>query len=164
MSHKQLFKDIVLRFAQESKCESKKVAALAVKNNRIVSTGINGTISKYINCCDYFKQYYNDNNILESLNLTYDEWIKTSEWRKLHHEWSNIHECHAEINMIIEASKNQVLLKDCDIYVSLQPCEHCTKSLISLEVKNIYYVNAYDKNKPESMQLLKDCNINIEQI
>ena len=159
-SNKKLFKDIVLRFAEESKCESKKVAALAVKNNRIVSTGINGTTSKYINCCDHFSNVYKE----LKLDISYIDWKKTSNWREMHHAWSNIHEIHAETNMVIEASKNQITLQGCDIYVSLQPCEHCVKLLISLGVKNIYYVNAYDKTKPESMDLLKKCKINIEQI
>lgn len=160
IKNKKLFKDIVLRFAEESKCESKKVASLAVKNNRIVSTGINGTTAKYINCQDYFKNLYNELKI----SMSYDEWKETLEWRQIHHDWSNIHEIHAEANMIIEASKNQVTLQDCDVYVSLQPCEHCVKLLISLGVKNIYYINVYDKTKEDSIKLLNFCGINIEQI
>ncbi|NJO88895.1 MAG: hypothetical protein HC831_08020, partial [Chloroflexia bacterium] len=53
---KNLFKDIVLRIAEESHCESKKVAAIAVKNGRIIATGINGSISGLTNCDEYWKR------------------------------------------------------------------------------------------------------------
>jgi dCMP deaminase len=51
----QLFKDIAERFSQESHCLSKQVAALAVKNGRIIGTGINGTVAGDVNCDEYFK-------------------------------------------------------------------------------------------------------------
>ena len=50
--------NIYLNIAEEigkmSKCIQLKVGAIAVKNGRIISTGINGTPAGFINCNQYF--------------------------------------------------------------------------------------------------------------
>ena len=53
MKHK-FFIDTAIRLGQESKCVSKKVGAIIVRDGRIISTGYNGTISGYHNCNDIF--------------------------------------------------------------------------------------------------------------
>jgi dCMP deaminase len=55
---KALFKDIVLRISQESHCLSRHVAAIAVKNGRIIATGINGTPAHTENCDEFFKKEF----------------------------------------------------------------------------------------------------------
>jgi len=155
-----LFKDIVIRFSKESHCESKKVAALAVKNGRIIATGINGTPAGHENCNDYFKKEYKKRNI----QIPYKEWIQTSEWREEHHIWSNNNEIHAEQGLICEAVRNGINLSNVDIYISLQPCVHCAKLLAALKPNTIYYVNDYDKSSDESINLLNKSNILIKKI
>ncbi len=44
------FINIALELATASKCVSKQVGAVIVKNGRILSTGYNGTPAGYINC------------------------------------------------------------------------------------------------------------------
>ncbi len=155
-----LFKDIVLRFAQESHCESKKVAALAVKNGRIIATGINGTPTGFINCDEHFKVLHTSENI----QLPYNEWIKTPEWRTIHHEWSTQYEIHAEQSLICEAARNSTDLSDTDIYISLEPCVHCAKLLAALKPNRIFYVNKYDKSMLSSAVMLSELGFLLEQI
>ena len=155
-----LFKDIVLRFAEESHCESKKVAAIAVKNSRIIATGINGTPEKVLNCDDYFRKEYQKNKI----SISYNEWIKTPGWREQHHQWSDIKEIHAEQNLICEASRNGINLSEVEIYISLKPCIHCAKLLAALKPKVIYYINDYDKSSDDSQKLLEECGIHLIKI
>ena len=49
--------------------------------------------------------------------------------------------CHAEINVINKASKKLGTwrLDECDMYVTLQPCEMCAGAIISARIKNLYY-------------------------
>lgn len=157
---KELFKDIVLTFSKKSKCESKKVASIAVKNGRIISSGINGTPSGYINCCDYMKNLHKYYKIEQS----YEEWKKTDEFRELHHAWSNEVELHSEMNLIADAAKRGAQLKDCDIYVSLEPCQYCIKLLIALSPRKIFFVNSYDKSVSDPKDLLNSNNILFEQL
>jgi len=52
---------IFLKMAKElksfSKCEKVHVGCIIVNNNRIITTGVNGSASGHENCCDKF---YND--------------------------------------------------------------------------------------------------------
>lgn len=158
-NQRKLFMDICERFAQESHCLSKKVCALAVKDNRIICTGINGTSSGLENCDDYFRQYHKDNNI----QIPFDDWIKTKEWRELHHAWSLKNELHGEASLITEAARRGIRLKDCDIYVNLSPCNECSKLLFALKPKNIFYKTQYDKGDDMSL-MFKLFDINYKQI
>lgn len=155
-----LFRDIVIRFSQESHCESKKVAALAVKNGRIIATGINGSIAGLTNCDDYWKEQHK----IQKISMDYWNWIQTSEWREQHHAWSNLNEVHAEQSLIAEACINGINLSGIDIYVSLQPCPHCAKLLGALKPKRIFYVNEYDKSDSYSKLLLNAAGVKLEKI
>lgn len=162
-AEEKLFRDIVLRFARESHCESKKVAALAVKNGRIIATGINGTPKGLMNCDDYFRRRYK-NNVKGFEKLSYEDWLKTSRWRREHREWSEKNEIHAEQNLIVEACKNGISLEGVDIYLSMEPCIHCTKLLAALGPNCVYYVNEYDKADEYSRKLLKESGIKFKQV
>lgn len=156
----QLYKDICLRFAEESKCLSKKVGCIIVKDNRIISSGINGTTPGHVNCNDYWKQYHKDNNI----NLPFDDWLKTSEWRELHHKWSEEHEHHGETNALMFAAKKGIYLRGSSVFISLEPCIHCMKSLLLIEPEVVYYINEYDKNNVRAKDYFAERNIKCEQI
>ena len=49
---------------------------------------------------------------------------------------------HAEINAIKEASKylNDWRLSDCDLYVTLEPCDMCLEVIKESRIKNVYYL------------------------
>ncbi|MCR4581150.1 MAG: nucleoside deaminase [Bacilli bacterium] len=49
---------------------------------------------------------------------------------------------HAEINSIKEASKylNDWRLSDCDLYVTLEPCDMCLEVIKESRIKNVYYL------------------------
>lgn len=133
-----------------SKCVSKQVACLLVKEGRIISTGINGTPKGYKNCCDHFPMG-----------------ITSYADRELHHAWSNVHEIHAELNAINAAARFGNEIDGCTAYVTLKPCIHCTKTLIGAGVKKIIYDVAYDKNgsdEPALNRLLEECGVDCQQL
>ena len=49
---------------------------------------------------------------------------------------------HAEINVILEASKKlgRWNLSDCDLYVTLKPCSMCLEVIKQARIKNVYYL------------------------
>ena len=127
-THK-IFLNIADELAKFSKCASKQVGCVIVKNNRIISSGVNGSPSGYTNC----------NEIFETENMT------CPEYREFHHKFSESIECHAEENAVITAAKYGISLKDSIFYVSMKPCERCLKLIVGLGVKVIYYRKEYDK-------------------
>ena len=110
---------------KESKCVSWQVGALLVRDGRIISTGYNGTLKGAPNCCDV-----HDPNGFD---------------REEHRKWSPKHEIHAEQNAIAVAAKNGIALDGCTCYCSLLPCNTCLLMLIQSGIREIVYVEPYDR-------------------
>jgi len=137
------FINIALEIARASKCVSKQVGAVIVKDGRILSTGYNGTPAGYTNCCDYWDGEY------------------TSE----HHEWSKTYEIHAEMNAIIWAAREGISIKGATIYVTLEPCSDCSKNIIASGIKRIVYDKSYEHTNSDIVtKFLKDNDVSIEQV
>jgi dCMP deaminase len=137
------FINIAKEIATASKCVSKQVGAVIVKDGRILSTGYNGTPSGYINCCDYWDNKYT----------------------KEHHEWSKLYEIHAEMNAIIWAAREGISIKDATIYVTLEPCSECSKNLIASGIKRIVYEQSYEHNNSKALsKFIEDNGVIIEQL
>ncbi len=137
------FINIAHEIAKASKCVSKQVGAVIVKDGRILSTGYNGTPSGYTNCCDYWDGKYT----------------------KEHHEWSKTYEIHAEMNAIIWAAREGISIKDATIYVTLEPCSECSKNIIASGMKRIVYDKAYEHtNSKVVAEFIKANGVVIEQI
>jgi dCMP deaminase len=148
----RLFGELALRFAKESHCLSKHVCCLAVKDNHIISTGINGTPSGTPNCDYIWQQTHRDCGI----KMDFNEWITTDAFKKMHHEWQG--DIHAEQNAVAYAAKVGISLKGCDFYCTLLPCEACAKLLVACEPRTVYYIEDYP-SKHFSMSVFNACRI-----
>jgi dCMP deaminase len=137
---------VLAELKRESKCVSRQVSALIVKDGRIISTGYNGTLKGAPNCCD-----------------AHD---KDSFDREEHHMWSLMNEIHAEQNAIAVAAKTGISLDGCICYCSLQPCNTCLLLLIQAGIMEIVYVDSYDKCNwsPGLMKTVGDLGIVIRQV
>lgn len=144
----KIFMRIAEDFATLSHCISHRVGCVAVIDNRIIATGINGTPKGMVNCDELFYDYQSDRD------------------RQDHHEWSLAHEIHAEMNVIIFCAKNGITLDGATLYSTVQPCQHCTKNLLQSGIKRIVYKYPYDKAISSDLirNYIKDNNIIIEQI
>ena len=137
------FINIAHELSKASKCVSKQVGAVIVKNGRILSTGYNGTPAGFTNCCDHWNNEY------------------TSQ----HHEWSKTYEIHAEMNAIIWAAREGISINDATIYVTLEPCSDCSKNLIASGIKRIVYDKSYEHTESSVVTtFLRQNNVTIEQI
>lgn len=147
-------------FEKKSKCEARKVCAIIVKDNNILSIGINGSLPGKTNCCDKFKKINNQwfkikddieytlPNSLEKVKvgrlqlISYDDNNPNS-----HHMWALINEIHAEINAIYKANKLHNNISGSTMYVSYCPCINCAKILALYGISKIIYVNDYDDDR-----------------
>ena len=144
--HKTFLK-ITLLVAEHSKCSRLKVASLLVKDNRILSTGINGTPRGTENCQDHFKDIDKT-----SESFYYD-----------HHIFSEREEIHSEINAILFAAKNGVKINDTILYITISPCINCAKAILAAGIKEVYFIKKYDRNQ-DSIEYLTKQGIRIQQI
>lgn len=128
--------------AKRSKCVSRQVGAIIVKDDRIVSEGYNGTPKGYINCCEHFEEYNEE-----------------------HHLWSNTHEIHAEMNAILWSARKGISIEGGTIYSTTKPCLQCTKNIIASGITTIYYSDEYSKNDDETLDaFLRENKIDIQKI
>jgi dCMP deaminase len=143
MLNDQNFINIAKEISSASKCVSKKVGAVIVKNGRILSTGYNGTPSGYVNCSTHWDGRYT----------------------KEHHTWSKTYEIHAEMNAIIWAAREGIRINGATIYVTLEPCSDCSKNLIASGIQRIVYDTAYEHTDSDIVsKFIIDNNVSIEKL
>ncbi len=71
---------------------------------------------------------------------------------------------HAEANAILNASQN---LEDCKLFVTLFPCNECTKLIIQSGIKELIYVSNKDEGKDfqiASRKMLEKAQVKLRQI
>ncbi|PLY10813.1 MAG: dCMP deaminase [Arcobacter sp.] len=137
------FINIANEIASASKCVSKQVGAVIVKDGRILSTGYNGTPAGFKNCNDHWG----------------------GEYTKDHHDWSKTYEIHAEMNAIIWAARRGISIEGATIYVTLEPCSECSKNLIAAGIQRIVFQRAYEHTDSDIVStFLKENKVIIEQI
>ena len=137
------FINIAKEIASASKCVSKQVGAVIVREGRILSTGYNGTPAGYINCVEHWD----------------------GEYTKEHHEWSKTYEIHAEMNAIIWAARKGISIEGATIYVTLEPCSECSKNIIASGITRIVYEKPYEYNHSEVIsKFIKDNGVVIEKL
>ena len=154
------FVNITKEISTHSTCCRKKLGAILVKDKRIISIGYNGVASGQQHCEDYFFNYFSNNNVN---SLVFREWIKTKEFYKLHGEFSNENEIHAETNCIGYAAKEGIKTEKCIMFVSLSPCMSCAKLIVAAGIKAVYYIEKYDRD-PLGIDFLEKVGIECEKI
>lgn len=100
-------------WAENSYCKRRKVGALIVKNNMIISDGYNGTPSGFENVCE------DENGVTKPYVL------------------------HAEANAITKVAKSGNSSEDSTLYVTASPCLECSKLIIQAGIKRVVYKDAY---------------------
>ena len=146
----EYFMEIAHLTSQRSNCIKRKVGAIIVKDNRILSQGYNGTPSGFINCFDggckrCSEQYYDSGK--ENKGKDLDLCICL----------------HAEENCLLFVSKNDLL--DSTIYTTLFPCIGCLKKILQCKIKRIVYKDDYNYEMQKlALEFIKDVKIIIEKI
>ncbi|MBO8461451.1 MAG: dCMP deaminase family protein [Firmicutes bacterium] len=133
ISWDEYFMGIALLSAMRSKDPNTKVGACIVDNdNKVVSIGYNGMPRKI----DESKISWNKGEGLDSKYL---------------------YVCHAEFNAILN-TRNGSSLKGCTLYVTLFPCNECTKAIIQTGIKEVVYLD----NKYEDQTTTKASRLMLE--
>lgn len=121
------FMNIAKVVASRSNCIKRKVAAVIVKDKRIISTGYNGTPRGTKNCNEGGCPRCNG---LAASGTALDECYCS----------------HGEENAIVQASYHGVSLKDSIIYTTFAPCLMCTKMIINSGIAEVIYNADYPLN------------------
>ena len=133
------FLEIARVVASRSNCSRRQVAAVIVKDQRIISTGYNGTPRGVTNC------------FAGGCPRAHSDAPSGSD---LGNGICN----HAEENAIIQAAYHGISVKDATLYCTLSPCLLCAKMIINAGIKKVIYENEYQLT-PQTKQLLNSVGI-----
>lgn len=111
----QYFAAQALLISNRATCNRAKVGAVLVKENKVIATGYNGSVSGTEHC-------------LENGCLVIDgHCVRT---------------IHAEVNAILQGAERGIP-KGFTAYVTHFPCLNCTKQLLQVGCKRVVYINKY---------------------
>jgi dCMP deaminase len=135
----EYFMNIAKVVAMRGNCMKRKIAAIIVKDKRVISTGYNGTPRGAKNCNE--GGCPRCNNMAES-GTALDECLC----------------CHGEENAITQAAYHGTSLKGSTLYTTFAPCLLCTKMIINSGIAEVVYNQDYPLNE-RSLALLKECGV-----
>jgi dCMP deaminase len=121
---------------QAARCSCRKtpVGAIIARDDRIISTGYNGTITGFTNCVDGGCPRCMDSAVPSGTQL--DRCICV----------------HAEQNALLAAARFGVPVERAVSWVTNEPCLECTKALIQAKIAEVWYWKPYPL-QAESQQL-----------
>ncbi len=138
------FMNIAQGVALRSNCLKRKVAAVIIKDKRIVSTGYNGTPRGVANCneggCPRCNSFGKSGSGLEDCFCS-----------------------HAEENAITQAAYHGVSIKDALLYTTFSPCLLCTKMIINSGISEVVFNHSYPMSGT-SVKLLEEAKVKIRQL
>jgi len=139
----EYFMRIALEVSSRSNCIKRKVAAIIVKDKRIISTGYNGTPRGTRNCneggCPRCNSFAASGTGLEECTCS-----------------------HGEENAIVQAAYHGVCLKDTTIYSTFSPCLMCAKMIINSGIIEVVYNAEYPLNNTAT-NLLEEGGVKLRQ-
>ena len=125
-----------LRMAREwaklSYCQRKQVGAIIVKDRMIISDGYNGTATGFENFCEDDDGY--------------------TKWYVLH----------AEANAILKVAASTQSSKGATLYITLSPCQNCSKLIHQAGIIRVVYSKAY--KDLSGVKFLKQAGIEVTHV
>lgn len=133
----EYFMELAEKLATRSTCDRASVGAVIVNSdNRIVSTGYNGSVANNPHCDDV-GHTLRDGHCIATI--------------------------HAEINAITYCAREGVALKGTTLYVTHFPCLNCTKSIIAAGITKVVYKNDYRVDE-YALELFKLNNVEVVKV
>lgn len=138
------FMSIAKVVASRSNCVKRKVAAIIVRDKRVVSTGYNGTPRGTRNCneggCPRCNKFSESGKELEDCYCS-----------------------HGEENAIVQASYHGISIKGATLYTTFSPCLLCTKMIINAGISEVIYNADYPMSEVP-LGLLREAGVMARQV
>lgn len=142
----EYFMNIAGEVARRSNCLSRHVAAIVVRDKRIISTGYNGTPRSTKNCFE-------------------GGCARCAARAAGVAAGTQLEECtcsHGEENAIVQAAYHGISLKDASLYSTYSPCLMCAKMIINAGIRDVVYAADYPLAE-RAHALLREAGIALRQ-
>ena len=121
------FMGIAIAVRERADCRGQKVGAVIAVEDRIVSTGYNGTPAKMVNCSDGGCVRCANRGKKYKSGTAYDLCICV----------------HAEQNAILSAARFGISIQGATLYSTTQPCFGCLKEMLQARIGTVYYIHPW---------------------
>ena len=119
------YMNLAVAVSARANCTGRKVGAVIVVDNRVISTGYNGTPSGFTDCVDFGCWRCREAKDNEDLKgQKYDLCICV----------------HAEQNALLTAAREGIRTRGTTLYSTLEPCFVCLKEALQAGVQRIVYL------------------------
>ena len=106
-------------------CFRRKVGAVIVKDNRVMTTGYNGAPAGISSCMERGECLREKNNVPSGTHAEI------------------CYAAHAEQNAIIQAARYGININGATLYCTHQPCVICAKMIINAGIRRVIYKEGY---------------------
>lgn len=145
-----MFMAIAKTVAMQSYAERLKVGSVAVKDDRIISIGYNGTAPGTDNTCEEMYEDF-EHSPTES-GGPYMVVLKQRTKKDV---------IHAEMNLIYKLARDGESGKGADLFITHAPCFECSKAILSVGFKKVWFREQY--RDLTGVSFLKTHGVEVEQ-
>ncbi len=122
----EYYMNMAIAVRKRANCLGRRVGAVIVKDNRVVSTGYNGTPDGLQNCDDGGCRRCANPEQFEA-GIGYDFCLCV----------------HAEQNAILSAARFGIAIEGSTFYTTLRPCFNCTKEMLQAKITKVIYLHEW---------------------
>ena len=127
----EYFMELAMKVRKRADCVGNKVGALLVREERIISTGYNGTPENVRNCTDGGCERCARRTEFGS-GKGYDLCICV----------------HAEQNAVLSAARFGISVEGASVYTTLKPCFNCLKEMVQAKIAAVFYLHDWPAPEP----------------
>ena len=142
------YMSLAVAVRNKANCWGSEVGAVLVRNDRVISTGYNGTPSKFLNC--------RDGGCLRCQERhKHDEDPRYESQLKEVMEGKALDIClcvHAEQNALLSAARHGIEVDGSVLYVTHQPCFSCVKESLQAGVEQVIYLKSWYGAKDQELR------------
>jgi len=160
--YREAYMDVAERFGKLSSAVRLKVGAIAVKDDRIVSLGYNGTPHGWDNDCEYMIYAKDDKQNWQGVDNLAEQYPFTDYEGKPYRLTSKPEVLHAESNCISKLAKSPESGNGAVMFVTHAPCIDCAKLIYQSGIAEVYYKHGY--RDTAGVEFLKQCGIPVTQL
>jgi len=135
ISFDRYYMNIAHAVQERANCLGKRVGAVVVVGNRIVTTGYNGVPEGMTNCLEHGCRVCHDKKIARDKRAAQKKERRRGNGKR----YDDCICVHAEQNALMTAARFGIAVEDGEVYTTRQPCFGCIKQMLQAKIRKVVY-------------------------
>jgi len=156
------YMDVAERFSQLSSAVRLQVGAIAVKDDRIISLGYNGSPHGWDNQCETRLYMEDDKENWQGVDNLAEQYPYMDKNNRCYRLTSKPEVLHAESNCISKLARSPESGEGATMFVTHAPCIDCAKLIYQSGIAAVFYKHRY--RDTTGLDFLEQCGIPVTQL